>query len=157
MLALERRGLMPKIEILPLKLCDIESVAEIEKECFSVPWSVANFEESLKDPMNYFICAKLSDKVLGYAGMYGIADEGYVYNIAVSENFRGRGIAKLMIQNLIKHSKDTKLRFLSLEVRKSNEIAIFLYEKYGFKKCGLRRNFYQIPNEDAFVMTHIFE
>ena len=150
---LGKHGLMQKIEIVPLELSYLEAIVQIEKECFSVPWSSVNFEESIKNPMNYFVCAKLNDEVSGYAGMYAIEDEGYLYNIAVAKPFRGQGIAKAMIENLIHHSKVLNLKFLSLEVRQSNVVAIHLYEKYGFESCGVRKNFYAYPTENALIMT----
>ena len=150
---LGKHGLMRKVEIAPLELSYLEAVVQIEKECFSVPWSLVNFEESIKNPMNYFVCAKLNNQILGYAGMYAIEDEGYVYNIAVTKLFRGQGIAKAMIDNLIHHSKVLNLKFLSLEVRQSNGAAIHLYEKYGFESCGVRKNFYTYPTENALIMT----
>ena len=95
-------------------------------------------------------------KVLGYAGLQMVLDEGYVPNIAVTKSARGRGIGKSLVGALISLAKDKGLAFISLEVRESNTPAISLYTKCGFKDFGKRKNFYQNPTEDAVIMTKEF-
>lgn len=149
---------MQKVEILPLVLSDIPEALILENKYFSVPWSEKVFIDTLNDKSSYMICAKINSKLIGYAGMYVAADsEGYIYNIVVDEKFRGMKIATKMVENLINYSKKSNLEFLSLEVRESNFVAIYLYEKCGFKKCGLRKNFYDSPKENALIMTINFK
>ncbi len=148
---------MQKINILPLKNCDIKNAVKLEKECFSSPWSEKSFNDAISGGISYFIAAKSPDgEFLGYAGMYSAADEGYIYNIAVCKKYRLMGIGSKLLESLLEHSKKLGLRFLSLEVRISNLNALKFYEKLGFKKLGIRKNFYDRPKEDAFIMSYYF-
>ena len=136
---------------------DIPAMVLIENECFSEPWSEKGFRSAFKDGISYFISAKANKILVGYAGMYNVLDEGYVYNLAVSEKFRGNKIGNKLIKNLLDYSKNKNLRFLSLEVRKSNRIAIDLYEKTGFEIIGTRKDFYNFPKEDGIIMTNYLQ
>lgn len=136
---------------------DIPAMVLIENECFSEPWSEKGFQSAFKDGISYFISAKANKILVGYAGMYNVLDEGYVYNLAVSEKFRGNKIGKKLIKNLLDYSKNKNLSFLSLEVRKSNQIAIDLYEKTGFEIIGTRKDFYNFPKEDGIIMTNYLQ
>ena len=134
----------------------INEVVNIEKACFASPWSYDGIEEELKNPNAYYIIYVFDRKVVGYAGMYSVCSEGYINNIAVLPEFRGRGIAKMLLNNLVQYSILNKLDFLSLEVRGSNKVAINLYSSNGFKNVGCRRLFYSKPKEDALIMTKFF-
>jgi ribosomal-protein-alanine N-acetyltransferase len=144
---------MRKISINKMTKDNISDAAELEKLCFSCPWSSDSFESALENKNSYFICAEINFKFAGYAGMYSAADEGYIYNIAVHEEFRNMGVGEALIRNLLEYSEKKCLGFLSLEVRASNAAAIHLYEKCKFIKNGIRKNFYDSPQEDAVIMT----
>lgn len=148
--------MMPKIDFSPVTFEDANQIAKLEKKCFSLPWSEEGLKESLKNEFSYFVCAKSNEKVVGYAGMYYICNEGYIFNITVDENFRKMKIGTNLLKCLIDFSKRKKLNFLSLEVRQSNAAAISLYEKLGFKNLGIRKNFYESPQENAVIMTLYF-
>ncbi len=130
----------------------VPQVAEIEKQCFSLPWSEDAFSDELKNPLATYVVAVEGENVLGFAGVHIIAGEGYITNIAVSENARRCGIGKMMLKKLIDICK-SKCAFITLEVRISNAPAIALYEKLGFENLGIRKNFYEKPTEDAVIMT----
>lgn len=149
--------MMPKIDFSLMTFKEIPEVAKLEEKCFSSPWSEKTLAESLKNEFSYFVCAKSGEKVAGYAGMYYICGEGYVFNIAVDENFRKMKIGTNLLKHLIHFSKSKNLKFLSLEVRQSNIAAINLYEKLGFKNLGIRKNFYEFPKENAVIMTLYFD
>lgn len=134
----------------------IEDIANIEKICFNSPWSYNGIKEELYNPNAYFIVFK-EKTVVGYAGMYSVCSEGYINNIAVLPEFRNRGIAKQLLDDLLGYSVLNNLDFLSLEVRISNEAAINLYCSRNFKKVGIRKSFYSKPKEDALIMTRFFE
>ncbi len=137
-----------------MQISDVPCAAKIEKENFSINWSEETFKSTLSNGHSYMIVAKMQDDIVGYAGMYSVAGEGYVYNVAVQKEFRCKGIGTALVKNMISYSKETKLKFLSLEVRKSNKSAIGLYEKLGFKVVGVRKSFYEKPIEDAIIMTN---
>ncbi len=143
-------------KILKMEKNHIEYIKMIERECFNNPWSYQNIESELYNENSYFIVCEKDLKVIAYASMYKILDEGYINNIAVSECFRKKGIAKNLIDDLILFALKNRLLFLSLEVRLSNKIAINLYNSTGFKSIGIRKNFYSKPKEDAIIMTRFF-
>ena len=144
---------MLKANILKLKNEDVLMVAEIEKECFSNPWSEKAIKTAINDDLSHFIVAKIGNEVVGYGGMYSVMGEGYIYNIAVKRKYRKFGIGTNIVNELVNYSKIKSLNFLSLEVRKSNTPAINLYSNCGFEKVGNRKNFYTNPLEDAIIMT----
>jgi len=136
----------------------LPEAAEIEKLCFSMPWSVEMLRGELKAPFtHYFAAVDDHGRVLGYAGMQAILDEGYITNIAVAPSARRLGIASALLGRLLDLGRELNLAFLTLEVRESNVPAISLYEKFGFKVVGKRKNYYEKPKEDALLMTHQYK
>ena len=131
---------------------DLDEVYGIEEESFSDPWSKASFLESLSNPNNQYIVATLDGVVVGYCGYWGVAGEGYIYNVAVNSKARRQGIGFRMLEELIAQAGSRGISALTLEVRKSNTSAINLYKKLGFTEAGIRKDFYSKPVEDAIIM-----
>lgn len=131
---------------------DERDIAELEKECFSSPWSQNAILDSAKNDTDFFVCCE-NEKIIGYAGIQIVLDEGYVTNVAVTGSHRGNGIGGRLVDTLIRHGQEKNLSFISLEVRSSNFSAISLYSKRGFIEVGKRKNFYEKPTEDAIIMT----
>ena len=140
-----------------LKREHIEDLAKIEKACFSMPWSTAAFESEINNENAFFYIAKVDNAVVGYMGFHAVLDEGYVANVAVLPEYRRQGIASALLKNAVDVCKSISLSFLSLEVRISNSAAIVLYEHFGFKIVGERKNFYSSPKENAYIMTLYFD
>ncbi len=138
--------------IRPYKKGDERAIAEIEKECFSIPWSENAINEAVANG-TVFLVAEKSFRIVGYVSMNTALDEGYINNIAVKGDFRRQGIADRLLNSLYKKAEKLNLAFLSLEVRASNKNAISLYQKAGYKNMGIRKNFYEKPTEDAIIMT----
>lgn len=136
-----------------LKTEYVEQVYEIEKTCFSSPWSIQDLEAQVDNENSHFLVALVDDKVAGYMGLQIFSGEGYVTNVAVLPEYRGRGIAKALIEKQF----ENKMDFITLEVRESNLPAINLYKKMGFKNVGIRPNFYSNPTENAVIMTKYFD
>lgn len=130
----------------------ISSVYEIEKICFSHPWSADDLASQLELETSHFLVALVDDTVAGYMGLQIFSGEGYVTNVAVLPEYRGMGIAKA----LIKKQLENDMSFITLEVRESNTPAISLYDKMGFKNVGIRPHFYSDPDENAIIMTKEF-
>ncbi len=129
---------------------DIPRLVALEKECFSSPWSEKGFADFFDSPYSVALVAECDGVVCGYVGMYLIAGEGEVTNLAVSGGYRRHGIGLMLMTALA----DTKgLTRLMLDVRESNTAARSLYEKSGFKIDGKRKNFYEKPREDAVLMS----
>ena len=136
---------------------DIQEIAELEKECFSEPWSEDSLKDELTNETARFYVLRDNKKLLGYIGANNICGEVYITNVAVSGGCRGKGYGKKLVNHLLKQSELEKALFVTLEVRESNENAINLYEKCGFKKIGERKNFYSKPTENALIYTYYIE
>ena len=132
------------------------SFVELERICFSTPWSRNMLAEELDNLLSAFLVAlDDSGRVVGYAGVQVVLDEGYINNIAVEEAARKHGVASALLDVFVRFGA-VNLAFLTLEVRKSNAPAIALYEKFGFQQVGIRKGFYSHPREDAVIMTREF-
>ena len=138
--------------IYPLKEEDIFAVYEIEKECFSSPWSQNGIKEELTNPLANFLVYKLDGRTVGYIGSHIVCDECSITNVAVLKDFRRKNIASTLIDALIEICKEKAVESIFLEVRKSNIAAQTLYLKKGFSPIGERKNFYTAPTEDALLM-----
>ncbi|MBQ7693423.1 MAG: ribosomal protein S18-alanine N-acetyltransferase [Oscillospiraceae bacterium] len=137
---------------------EIPQIAALEKACFSVPWTADQLKGQLKDRQHEFIAAvSEGGAVLGYIGMMHVLDEGYISNVAVAPEKRRQGIGDALILALLEICAALGLSFVTLEVRAGNVPAIALYEKHGFARVGLRKNYYDRPREDALLMTKTFE
>lgn len=129
----------------------LPALAELEKQCFHAPWSEKMLREELGGGI--FLVAEQDGEVQGYVGCQTVLDEGYITNVAVSPDFRRRGVARRLIAELIARAKEKGLAFVTLEVRESNAPAITLYAGAGFAPVGTRKNFYSNPAENALLMT----
>lgn len=133
----------------------IAAIAELEKDCFSEPWSENALAEELSNPDSHFLVAEFGE-VAGYIGVQEICGEAYVTNIAVFENHRKKGIGRALLKTAADGAKQRNCEFITLEVRVSNAHAIALYESEGFEKVGIRKNFYASPTEDGAIYTKYF-
>lgn len=130
---------------------DAESLAELDKLCFAVPWSKKSFEEEAENDLAVYFIARENEKIIGYGGVWKVSGEGQITNIAVHPEYRKRKIASAILECIIEECNDTY--GIILEVRESNMPAIGLYEKYGFIKAGIRKNFYHSPEENGITMV----
>ncbi len=138
------------MKIAPMTIEDAKELAVLDKLCFSVPWSEKSFCEEAENPLATYFVAREDDKIVGYGGIWNVSGEGQITNIAVHPDMRKKGIASRILEALIECA--TLCEKIFLEVRESNTAAICLYEKYGFTKCGVRKNFYHSPVENGIIM-----
>ena len=142
---------MSEISIVPFAAEHVSAIAEIERACFSDPWTEDGLREELDNSCARFLTAvDENGAVAGYIGCHTVLDEGYMANVAVAPAFRRRGIGRRLVQELLAQSAD--LAFVTLEVRASNAGAIALYETMGFSNVGRRPNYYFHPKEDALIL-----
>ena len=143
--------------ITDVKYSQLDEIHNIECACFSLPWTREQLEKQMIADNCVFLAA-IGDNgaVMGYIGMMYVLDEGYISNVAVSPEFRRQGVADALISALIERAEKT-LAFVTLEVRESNQPAISLYSKHGFEVVGKRKNYYDKPKENAFLMTLFFK
>ena len=111
------------------------------------------------EPVRRLLVAEEADTgaVLGYAGLLVVADEGYITNVAVFPEYRRCGIAAKILEVYLNFAQANGLAFLTLEVRPTNEAAIALYRRFGFEEVGRRRNYDDLPKEDALILTRYFD
>ena len=131
---------------------DIPKIAEIERLCFTTPWSEEAFASQLtSNPV--FKVLTVDGEIAGYAVIdTQILPESELFNIAVSPEYRGKGLSKLLMDSALEDARKRGAETVLLEVRASNAAAIGLYEKYGFVQNGVRKGYYSCPKEDAILM-----
>ena len=142
------------MKIREMQLDDLEQVMKIENENFSRPWTETGFFTFLIRQDTLFLIAAEGEEILGYCGVVMVQDEGDITNVSVKKERQNHGTGKLLVQALIRITNEMGVSRLFLEVRESNERAIHVYEKAGFVKNGLRKNYYEDPVEHAVLMMH---
>lgn len=131
---------------------DVPEIARLERECFTTPWTEEIIRSQLSGEGKLMLAAEEDGRFAGYMGLQYVLDEGYISNVCTSPEFRRRGVASALIDETVTRAAALGLSFLSLEVRRSNEPAIRLYEAWGFQKVGVRPGYYEKPAEDAIIM-----
>ena len=149
---------MKQVKIVPMAAEHLDRLEQLERMCFSRPWSKKMLAEELDNQCAAFLVAvePETEKAVGYAGLLVVADEGYITNVAVDPSCRRQGVAAQLLQVFDNFAKGNQLAFLTLEVRSSNAAAIALYEGFGFREVGRRRNYYDLPKEDALILTKYY-
>lgn len=135
------------------RLCakHLASVAELERLCFSEPWSKNSLELLLRDGGVGFVAVE-DGETLAYGGMTFVLDEGQITNIATHPSARRRGCARAILLSLCEYARKRGLEQIFLEVRQSNLAALNLYSQLGFEAVGERKGFYRAPVENAVIM-----
>ena len=149
---------MKQVKIVPMAAEHLDRLEQLERMCFSRPWSKKMLAEELDNQCAAFLVAvePETEKAVGYAGLLVVADEGYITNVAVDPSCRRQGVAAQLLQVFDNFAKGNHLAFLTLEVRPSNAAAIALYQGFGFREVGRRRNYYDLPKEDALILTKYY-
>jgi len=146
---------MIKTEIMAQR--HVAKVSQLEKLCFSDPWSENSVASELENPLSLWIVAMDGDVLAGYVGSQSVMGEADMMNLAVAPEYRRQGIACELVQVLVRTLKQNKVSSITLEVRVSNDQAISLYEKLGFVRTGLRKNYYRNPREDGLILRKEWE
>ena len=135
-----------------MNLGDVAAIAELEKICFSDPWSENSIASEVMNPLSYWLVAEVDGEVAGYVGSQTVLDAADMMNLAVSPDYRRQGIGQALVNALVEHLQQNKVIALLLEVRVSNAPAIALYESLGFAQVGRRPKYYHNPREDALIL-----
>ena len=130
----------------------VPQIADLEKCCFSDPWSENSIASELDNPLSLWFVAMDGDRLVGYVGSQSVMGWADMMNIAVDSRYRRQGIARELVNRLVAHLKSNGVYCLTLEVRASNEPAKALYEELGFSQVGRRPNYYCAPREDALIL-----
>ena len=138
--------------IKPLTEEYVDQVCILEEEAFSMPWHKESFLEMIQNPNACYLVGILENEVVASCGLRNIVGDGEITNVVTKGFWRGKGIGKQMLLQLLEEGSNMGVEAFTLEVRKSNHTAIGLYEKLGFVTEGIRKNFYEDPIEDALIM-----
>ena len=144
------------IELVRMSEEHVPQVAELEKICFSDPWSEKSVAYELTNPLSCWLVAVEDGRVAGYIGSQTVMGESDMMNVAVHPDYHRRGIAERLVNGLVEALKAFESHCLTLEVRESNDSARDLYAKLGFFQAGLRKNYYRNPKEDALILRKEF-
>ncbi len=141
------------VRVRPAKISDVDAIYNIEIQTFSDAWTRESFVTEIEDNdvARYYV-AELDGNVVAYIGYWQILDQAHITNVAVLSDYRGRGIAKKLLEKLFDEAKKENTLSYTLECRVSNTVAISLYESVGFKSWGIRPKYYLDNNEDAVIM-----
>ena len=144
------------ISISLMTLDDLNSISDILQEEFDDFWTFNILKSELENKNSKYIIAKEDNIILGFAGLIDTVDQFEITNIVVRKTYRNKGIGTLLLDNLISIAKNNKKDKIYLEVNEKNLPAISIYEKKGFKKCGLRPKYYN-NTDDAILMILILK
>ncbi len=131
---------------------DVPFISRLEEETFSMPWSEASFLQMITQEDTRYYVAEEEGHLLGGCGLWMVAGEGNITNVAVAKDARRRGVGTGLLTHLMQEGDREGVMAYTLEVRVSNEAAIRMYEKLGFVSEGIRPGFYEKPTEDAMIM-----
>ena len=143
------------MQIVDMTAEHLADILTVEAESFPHPWTEKMFLEELSGKFSVSRAAVEDGRAVGYMGMWLLAGEGHITNIAVAKDFRCRGLGSALMDDFISLAEQQSLTLMTLEVRESNTGAIALYEKKGFEEVGRRKNYYD-NTEDALIMTKYF-
>ena len=139
------------LEIRPLTYADLPQVIAIERRAFPTPWSLAMFVLELSKPAGVCLAALIEGRLVGYLVCSRYDTVWHLMNVAVDDRLRRQGIATALIERLFELADGPSEQY-TLEVRTSNDVAIRLYERFGFRPAGRRRGYYHDNREDALIM-----
>jgi ribosomal-protein-alanine N-acetyltransferase len=145
--------LIPEVTIRPMREADVVEVTRIEQTTYGFPWTAGIFRDCLR--VGYDCCVlELGYLLIGYGAISSGVGEAHLLNVCVREEFRCRGLGRLLLAHLLRQATTAGARIVFLEVRPSNVAAIRLYQALGFVQIGMRRGYYQADGgrEDAIVM-----
>ena len=145
------------MDLIQMNETHVSQVAQLEKLCFSMPWSENSIRYELTNPLALWLVAVDGDVVAGYVGSQSVMGEADMMNLAVSPDYRRQGIGGMLVKQLVEELTANAVSSLTLEVRASNTGAIELYNKLGFAQVGRRPNYYKNPKEDALILRKEWE
>lgn len=145
-----------KIEFKPLTDKQLEQVMELDHICFGGLWSLSSYKREIESPNSYLLVIVLEqaeqEKVIGLGCFWAIVEEAHITILAVHPDFQGQGLGKTLLEKLLQEAQIRNLERATLEVGESNQKALSLYDKFGFKEAGRRKKYYQKTGEDALIL-----
>jgi ribosomal-protein-alanine N-acetyltransferase len=135
----------------PMTGDDLDAVMAIEEASYTTPWKVHHFRDEMAARFSLPFVADEEGRVVGYVCLMSLFEEAQILNVAVSPDQRGRGIARMMLEEAFRQAREKGAEIMALEVRASNHAALSLYTQLGFKRVGVRNGYYD-GCEDAILM-----
>lgn len=142
-----------EIIVRQMEFKDVKYIHFIEESCFSQPWPFEAFLMELDNKFAINLVGVLNDEVVSYINARAVCGDVSITNVATNEKFRNLGVASCVMKSFLNVCDEINAQIISLEVRAGNFSAINFYSKLGFTKQGVRKNFYQLPTEDAVIMV----
>ena len=136
----------------PMNACHVPQIAQLEKRCFTDPWSEKSIASELENPLALWLVAVDGEKLIGYVGSQTVLGETDMMNLAVAPEARRQGTGRALVLALVDALTEKGSHSLMLEVRVSNTPARTLYESLGFSQVGRRPKYYVNPKEDALIL-----
>ena len=138
-----------------MKESDVGAIVMLEKATFSDAWTAKSIQDTYNQPQAFIMAAELEEKLAGYCIVYFVLDEGEIARIAVDNCFRRQGVGRKILEQVEYTCKEKGITRLMLDVRESNESARAFYKSLGFDEDGIRKNFYEVPKENAVLMSKV--
>ena len=135
-----------------MEACHVPQIAQLEKRCFTDPWSEKSIASELENPLALWLVAVDGEKLIGYVGSQTVLGETDMMNLAVAPEARRQGTGRALVLALVDALTEKGSHSLMLEVRVSNTPARTLYESLGFSQVGRRPKYYVNPKEDALIL-----
>jgi [ribosomal protein S18]-alanine N-acetyltransferase len=146
----------PSVDMRPMHELDVPVIVAIERDAYQFPWSEGIFRDCLRVG---YVCrvVDMGGDMAGYGIMSVGAGEAHVLNVCIREQYRGRGLARKLLEYLLERARASGMHEAFLEVRPSNTTAARLYHSMGFEQVGMRRGYYQasVGREDAAVLRRV--
>ena len=148
---------LASVTLEPMVPLDLAAVLRLERVCFPSSWTADSYLRELRNITSYYIVARYQGDVIGYAGMWVIAEESHVSTLAVDPAYRRRGLGEAIMRHLMDIARARQATKMTLEVREANTGAQALYRKLGFEIQGLLPHYYGDTGENAYVMKKELE
>lgn len=132
---------------------DIEYITDLEAKTFPDAWTVKSVTETLHQAQAFITIAQIDDIFAGYCIIYYVMDEAEIARIAINEDMRRKGVGRELLDYTCDCCREKGVERILLDVRENNAGAIAFYNKYGFRTDGIRKKFYEMPKEDAVLMS----
>ena len=143
---------MDNAQIYKMTMSDLDEISDILYSDFDDFWTVSTLKSELQNPNSQYIVTKLNNEIVGFGGIWKAVDDIHITDIVVKKSFRRQNIGSILLKQLIALAEKENITSITLEVNSNNIPAQKLYEKFGFKRVGLRKKYYN-NTDDAVIMT----
>jgi [ribosomal protein S18]-alanine N-acetyltransferase len=147
------------VTINPISIDEIEAIVALDRLCFGGLWSIDSYRRELTNENSHFLGVSIAQDrepatagIIGFGCFWAILDEAHITLLGIHPHYQQQGLGQLLLCALLDRARSIDMARATLEVRASNQVAIHLYEKYGFQTVGRRKKYYQDTGEDGIIM-----